>query len=45
MRYGSDVRDPSPDQLAKAIAELKTRPEDMEHPNAWLRLGCPTAVY
>jgi hypothetical protein len=39
MRYGSEVRDPSPDQLAKAIGELKTRRGDEEHPNTSLRLG------
>lgn len=38
-RYGEDVRDPTPDQVARAIADLKTRREDTEHPNTWLRLG------
>jgi len=38
-RYREDVRDPTPDQVAGAIAELGTRREDTKHPNAWLRLG------
>jgi len=39
-RYGQDVRDPSVDEISRAVDELyNERPQDAEHASAALRLG------
>jgi len=45
-RYGGDIREPTPDQLRIALAEVyhenhpsMTEGDYAEHPNAWLRYG------
>jgi hypothetical protein len=46
FRYGRDVRNPTPHDIAEAVAELSNENipgmqegDYAEHPNAWLRLG------
>jgi hypothetical protein len=46
FRYGRDVRNPTPYDIAEAVAELSNESisgmhegDYTEHPNAWLRLG------
>jgi hypothetical protein len=46
VRYGGDIRNPSPQQLQQALGELfeenipgMTEADYMDHPSAWLRYG------